>query len=596
MLRAALKAVVLAVLLICAAAPQAAQAADADTLKTEIEAFFHHGLLSTNGQLHWDGADKFDVQASGDTATATLVNARFSFRKDPAEPKPLGTITLDRIEIRRKPAGDNLVEFTIALPAMSTIAGANGVEVTVSLKGGQVTALVENPGERQRSATLTLAGGRIEDKNALNWGSFGPVTAGWKIVRNDDGSWRGPLDFELKRFEFLMAETPLTGTIERIAYGGEAGGRSLAELDAVRDRVAEIREDGQGDPDKKVSGWLSLLPKVLTAFNYSKGYLTVEGITTKKKKSDGEALVTLAKASIEAALAGLDRDNAALRLTIRHDGLAIAPSLVPEVQVPSRIVLDFGLEDIATSALRTLAEAGSQSGPGADAAEKEKAMQRIIGAAMSLSPVFRLYDAAVDFKDVKVDATGEAKRAPPVPIGYAASGDIVVRGFDALSEIVTSQFGRAELPLLKFIGATENAADGAPAVKFHLASAIGHPLTVNGSDLTAWFDHHASGSPGPGQSRTLRLADPPMSGDDVRAVQKPLGPQQGERLTDGLYDTATALAVARFQKQSGLNVDGVVDTATRDKLGIKPPPPPPAPPSPAPPSPPPPSRPADPKN
>ena len=50
---------------------------------------------------------------------------------------------------------------------------------------------------------------------------------------------------------------------------------------------------------------------------------------------------------------------------------------------------------------------------------------------------------------------------------------------------------------------------------------------------------------------------------------------RGYQFADGVYDGPTALAAARFQKQAGLNVDGVVDAATRDKLGIKPPPAPP---------------------
>ena len=37
---------------------------------------------------------------------------------------------------------------------------------------------------------------------------------------------------------------------------------------------------------------------------------------------------------------------------------------------------------------------------------------------------------------------------------------------------------------------------------------------------------------------------------------------------DGIYDAATAAAVARFQKQNGINVSGVVDTATRQQLGV----------------------------
>ena len=42
----------------------------------------------------------------------------------------------------------------------------------------------------------------------------------------------------------------------------------------------------------------------------------------------------------------------------------------------------------------------------------------------------------------------------------------------------------------------------------------------------------------------------------------------------GTYDGATAAAVAQFQKQNSLNIDGVADAATRDKLGVKPTPPP----------------------
>ena len=68
----------------------------------------------------------------------------------------------------------------------------------------------------------------------------------------------------------------------------------------------------------------------------------------------------------------------------------------------------------------------------------------------------------------------------------------------------------------------------------------------------------------------------------MRAVQQALPADKQGTLIAGSYDTATALAVAHFQKDTGLNVDGVVDAKTRDKLGIQPPPPPP-PPQPTPP-------------
>ena len=356
-----------------------------------------------------------------------------------------------------------------------------------------------------------------------------------------------------------------------------AAGPDLAGFDAWRDRANELREAAHGNPDKKIEAWAGLLPELLTIFSSSRGELVVEKVTA--RKPDGETLVTLAKAKIGGGFTGLDGEKAGFRAVIGHDGLTIAPSLTPETQVPRRALLDFGLDDIAISSLRALADAASLAGPGASDADKQKAMQQLIAGAMSLSPVYRVHAAAADFKNVGLDATAEVKRAPPLPIGYAGAGNITVRGFDSLPDIILSRLYRAQLPLLKFIG-TGEAGPSAMAVKFHLTSATGHWLTVNGSDLSAWFDTHVASGPGPNPPRNLRLADPPMTGDDVRAVQQKLT-ASGEKFTDGSYDTTTALAVARFQKQAGLNVDGVVDGTTRDKLGIKPPPAPPPPPRPA---------------
>jgi peptidoglycan hydrolase-like protein with peptidoglycan-binding domain len=59
-----------------------------------------------------------------------------------------------------------------------------------------------------------------------------------------------------------------------------------------------------------------------------------------------------------------------------------------------------------------------------------------------------------------------------------------------------------------------------------------------------------------------------MNGAGVRAVQKALVTAGLKVPQNGDYDAATAAAVARFQQANGLNVDGVVDPATRGKLGI----------------------------
>ncbi|MBV8937398.1 MAG: peptidoglycan-binding protein [Alphaproteobacteria bacterium] len=58
-----------------------------------------------------------------------------------------------------------------------------------------------------------------------------------------------------------------------------------------------------------------------------------------------------------------------------------------------------------------------------------------------------------------------------------------------------------------------------------------------------------------------------MRGADVESVQRALAAAQMPVAQDGQYNSATAAAVARFQKEKGLNVSGVVDSATRQGLG-----------------------------
>jgi hypothetical protein len=69
----------------------------------------------------------------------------------------------------------------------------------------------------------------------------------------------------------------------------------------------------------------------------------------------------------------------------------------------------------------------------------------------------------------------------------------------------------------------------------------------------------AAAAPAPTAARVLRLGD---KGDDVRALQQRLF------AVDGDFGPTTKAAVEAFQRQHGLNPDGVVGDATREALGI----------------------------
>jgi hypothetical protein len=571
--RAALAALSIAWAL--SASSAASAAGQADTLKSEIDGFIHRTEASTGGNVHWGGADSFDVREDGDAAVATLTNARFSVRLGPASPKPSLTIVLDRVEIRRKPiSGGALVEFSIALPGLTKFTPDQGPEIDLTLTDASTDLSVEEPAERQRAMTLRLSGARIGPRDGADVATLGPVTSSWKLVRGAKGDWSAPASFDARSIGFLMTKAQIAGTIDHIAYTGEATGPSLAALDALRDRFESVRDEPTGDPAKRAE-LLAMLPQIFDAFASSKGEVTVEG--TAVKRPGGETLFTLTKATFGGSLGGLDSDKAALRIALSHDGLAIAPTLLPDAQVPRHAAIDLCLEEIATAPLRQIVEALGRTGPGVAPAEQQKAFAQVIGAAMGLAPVFRIHDLTVEFKDTTIHGTAELRRAGPLPIGYAGSGDVTVRGFDGLMQIVTGHAARERLPLIKFLGTDGKAPDGTTLTSFHLGSASGRPLSVNGNDISGWF---AAGPPpgmAPGSPRVLRLADPPLSGDDVREVQKAVAATEVEPFAPGIYDTATALAVARFQKKSGMNISGVVDAATRQKLGLTPPPAPPAP-------------------
>ena len=80
-----------------------------------------------------------------------------------------------------------------------------------------------------------------------------------------------------------------------------------------------------------------------------------------------------------------------------------------------------------------------------------------------------------------------------------------------------------------------------------------------------------SGSPAAstdGISRILRLSQPHMTGEDVRAVQEALAKSGTKLVVDGDFGPATERAVKEFQSAQRLSPDGAVGPLTRRLLGL----------------------------
>jgi hypothetical protein len=528
-------------------------------LKGDIDSLLARIEKTSNGFVKWDGADRMDIRRDGDAETADIENAHIAI--DPHSDHP-ARVTLDHIKIRRAPGPDNTLTLDVALPQVATLRAGPDNETRLTLKDGKGSAVLDAQSGRARSTTVSIAGARLDDKKTGDWLGFGPLSLASKLVGVAGGGWSAPVDFSLSQIAFSIKEAPATGEIAGIVYHAKTAGPDLAAFNLVRDKLDALRNNADIPPQERVDELFDLLPKLYALFSLAQGELTVSGVAVRDR--DGASLFALDKASFGGNLSGLSGEEAAWRITLRHDGLKVAPKMLDPGRVPTRGILDFGIEEVATAPLREIVAALSMMRQGAAAADKQQATAKLIGAAAALNPAIRLYDLAVDTPAYGIEAKAEAKGSPLR--GYNAEGDVGVRGFDALMGLADGM--PPYLAVLREIGTPATAADGTPRLKFHLTSAMGKWLTINGNDVSAWF---LGGTAGPGQPRRLRPAAPAMRGDDVRTVQRALADAGVAAPQSAAYDAATAVAVARFQKKIGLNVDGVVDTATRQKLGIKPP-------------------------
>ena len=88
-----------------------------------------------------------------------------------------------------------------------------------------------------------------------------------------------------------------------------------------------------------------------------------------------------------------------------------------------------------------------------------------------------------------------------------------------------------------------------------------------------FLDYEGDGTPNDRtlSTRTLKLTNPIMQGEDVRQLQQALikaGFNVGPDGADGFFGKATDTAIQQFQQKKGLVVDGIVGAQTLQALGL----------------------------
>lgn len=97
------------------------------------------------------------------------------------------------------------------------------------------------------------------------------------------------------------------------------------------------------------------------------------------------------------------------------------------------------------------------------------------------------------------------------------------------------------------------------------------PITVRGIRIDAAAldsDPQLAASAIDAATRNLRLTDPPMTGNDVRALERALVKEGYAIDCDGIFDDGLAGALKSFQTDYGLVADGIAGPATLLMLGL----------------------------
>jgi hypothetical protein len=238
-----------------------------------------------------------------------------------------------------------------------------------------------------------------------------------KLVTEPDGRWNAPTEFELKKVEFSFPQGASGGAIDRIAFSGMSAGPKVAEFERMRDMLGALEKDKETSPDARLARLLAILPAMPSVFGTVRGDTVLEGLRV--HDDAGASLASLTRVEFGTGASGFDGDVAALRFTIREDGLKLAPSLVEARLVPHRVIIDFGVENLSRAALSTLLRAAALIWS-TDEAEQQQANQQIFGALAMPNPVWQIYKIAIDTQDIGAELAAEAKGTPLSPAGYTA--------------------------------------------------------------------------------------------------------------------------------------------------------------------------------
>ncbi|MDX1655038.1 MAG: peptidoglycan-binding protein [Candidatus Competibacteraceae bacterium] len=162
-------------------------------------------------------------------------------------------------------------------------------------------------------------------------------------------------------------------------------------------------------------------------------------------------------------------------------------------------------------------------------------------------------------------------------IGHAIDMNLVMGG-DFFNSRALGSFSTLPGPIQTFLNAVRNDNDLRWGGDFTTPDPVHIDDGFNLKDSAGWDDKFPiiqeqllqllRPAEESGQPRLLFLTRPYMQGEDIRLIQQKLIDRGFDMNADGIFGPLTDSAVTAFQRQQGLEPDGIVGPGTRRALGL----------------------------
>jgi hypothetical protein len=246
---------------------------------------------------------------------------------------------------------------------------------------------------------------------------------------------------------------------------------------------------------------------------------TVDITLTDGVYNDGnpQPAVTLGRAVVRQVTTDANQESGTFQLQYQQDGLALRQGLVPMPQyVPARVNLSLQLEDLPMRAVHAYSAAATAARvPGRAAGNPMAALMTLIQAMQQAETTLHIQPIDLDAPAVGATLTGTVTADGSSPYQAHATGELVVRGLEALQRELGAQGGRGGpdspagvVGILAALGQQGTGPNGQPVRTYRIELTPTGQLMLNGADMSALLGGPAGGG-APGGAPAGRPARPP---------------------------------------------------------------------------------------